>query len=179
MAKAIYSINNIGHFGLGFSEYTHFTSPIRRYPDLIVHRLLKEYTNDKITKDRLKFLNILLKDIGKHSTDRERLAIDAERESIKLAYVLMARNYIGKEFSGTISGIASFGIFVMLDEFYGEGFLHILDLYDEYYYYDDQNYCLIGSHSSKIFKIGQRINVQIVNSSIEKRKIVLRLINNT
>jgi ribonuclease R len=177
MAKAEYSPDNIGHWGLGFKEYTHFTSPIRRYPDLIVHRLLKEYMKGNIDKRLFEQLDSNLDIIGEHCTGTERLAMDAERASVKLTNAVLASSFIGKEFSGTISGVASFGIFILLDDIYSEGFINMRDLHDDYYIYDDKNYRLTGRHHGKVFQIGKRIYVQIIHVNIEKRKIDLKYVD--
>ncbi len=177
MAKARYSAKNYGHYGLGFDEYTHFTSPIRRYPDLMIHRLLKEYSNGEVDNSRLKFLKVLIKDVAMHSSDRERTAIDAERQSTKLASTIMAEKKVGEVCNGTISGVTNFGLFVMIDDFYGEGLLHIKDLYDDYYKYDEENFCLIGRKTKKKFGFGHRIKVKILSANVERRMIELGLIN--
>lgn len=173
MSKAAYSTKNPGHYGLGFAEYTHFTSPIRRYPDLIVHRLIKEYSSGKVPADRMKYLRMLLKDVSDHSSERERISVDAERQSNKLTGAILARKYIGEEFSGIISGVINFGLFIFIDEILTEGLLHIKDLYDDYYRYDDKNYCLIGKRHGRKFTIGSPIKVKIIEVNIEKRMIDL------
>jgi ribonuclease R len=178
MAKAEYSSENIGHYGLGFKDYTHFTSPIRRFPDLVVHRLIKEYAKGKLKAERIRFLEGELKEIGEHCTDRERVAMEAERASIKLTQTMMARHYIGKEFLGTISGIVNFGAFVLLDELYAEGLLHMRDLTDDYYYYDEKNYRLIGKRNKRILTFGKRIRVKITRVNVENRRIDLALVSN-
>ncbi|TAL66862.1 MAG: ribonuclease R [Bacteroidetes bacterium] len=177
MSKAIYSENNIGHYGLGYSDYTHFTSPIRRYPDLIVHRLLKEYTKDKIKNDRIKFLEYETKSISVHCSDRERIAVEAERASVKLAQTIFAANYLGIVFNGTISGVVNFGIFVLLDDIYVEGLIHVRDLYGDFYEFDEQHYRLIGKKKKNTFSIGKRIKVKIVNVNIDDKKIDLAYIS--
>jgi ribonuclease R len=172
MAKAVYYHKNLGHYGLGFSEYTHFTSPIRRYPDLIVHRFLKEYARlEEISKERMTFLNQLVKQVGKSSSDSERHAMEAERASNKLAGAMIADTKIGEEFDGTITGVTKFGLFVRVDDMYVEGLLHIRDLLDDYYIYDEKNFRLTGRRKKKMFKIGGRLRVKIINVNIEKRQI--------
>jgi ribonuclease R len=176
MAKAEYSSKNIGHFGLGFDNYTHFTSPIRRYPDLMVHRLLKEYANHEISKDKIKREEKHLEELGNHCTATERQAMEAERASIKLAQTMLTKNYIGKEFDGTISGVANFGIFVLLDEILAEGFVHIRDLYDDYYSFDEKHLRLIGKVHKKVFHFGGRLRVRVISANVEKRRIDLAYI---
>jgi ribonuclease R len=177
MAKAVYSENNIGHYGLGFSDYSHFTSPIRRYPDLQVHRLLKEYSNGNIKSARIKYLESEMKIVAEHCSDRERIAVEAERASVKLAQTILASNYLGKEFEGTISGVTSFGLFILLDDIYAEGLLHIRDLYDDFYYFEERNYRLVGRRLKRTFSIGKRIRVKITHVNTEDRKIDLAYIN--
>ncbi|MFC2131884.1 ribonuclease R [Bacteroidota bacterium] len=176
MAKAEYSHRNIGHFGLGFKDYTHFTSPIRRYPDLIVHRLVKEYLSAKPGKKRLSYYNSVMEEIGKHNSEKEREAVEAERASVRLVQTFMARKYLGQEIEGTISGITNFGVFVLLDEFYGEGLVHIRDLRDDYYYFDEKNFRLIGKRKKRILKLGGRIKVRIIHVNIDTRKIELEFV---
>ncbi len=177
MAKAIYSHNNIGHYGLGFQHYSHFTSPIRRYPDLIVHRLLKEYIKDKPDANRLNFLKQFMKDVGIHTSNTERLAMEAERASIKFTHTVMAQQYVGEEFDGNITGVTNFGLFVQLDRIYAEGLLHIRDLDDDYYIFDEPNYCLIGRSTKKKYSIGQSLKVKITRVNLDKRNIDLILVN--
>jgi len=176
MAKAEYSPKNIGHYGLGFSDYAHFTSPIRRYPDLIVHRLLKEYNKKKPDKKTIDFYNTYLEEVGRHCVATEREAMEAERASVRLVQTFMARKYLGKEIDGTISGVTNFGIFVLMDDFYGEGLLHARDMRDDYYYYDEKNHRMIGKRNKKMFKLGGKIRVKIIHVNIEHRKIELEFV---
>lgn len=177
MAKAEYSEENIGHYGLGFSEYSHFTSPIRRYPDLVVHRLLKMYAEIKPDKRMTEKLLRDLEDIGHHTTGCERTAMEAERTSIKVAHCINAKQHLGKVFDGTISGITSFGIFVVMDGIWAEGLLHIRDMHDDYYLFDEKNYRLVGRRRKRIFQFGSRIRVKIVSANLEKRRIDLEFID--
>ncbi len=178
MSKAQYMEQNLGHFGLGFTRYTHFTSPIRRYPDLIVHRLIKEYFSMlPMSGEEAKKKNAIISKIGEHSTDRERVAMEAERASVKYSQTVIAGKNIGKIMYGTISGIMNFGVFVNLDDIYAEGLIHIRDLVDDYYLYDEQNFRLIGRAKKRIFQFGDRIKVQIMKSNTEKRKIELKYID--
>lgn len=176
MPKAEYSADNIGHYGLGFSKYAHFTSPIRRYPDLMVHRLLKEYNNaGTIQLEKMYKLRDTLERAGNHTTSQERMAMEAERASVKLAQTILASGMSGKIMGGTISGVTNFGIFVNLDDIYAEGLVHIKDLDDDYYIYDEQNFRLIGRVKKKIYRFGDKIEVQIVRANPEKRKIELKI----
>lgn len=139
MAKAVYSTENVGHYGLGFEYYTHFTSPIRRYPDMMVHRLLERYLHGGRSVDAVK-----LEDECKHSSDMEQLAVNAERASIKYKQVEYMMDHIGEEFDGMISGVTEWGIYVELEENHCEGLVPMRDLADDYYDYDEKNYCIRG-----------------------------------
>jgi len=175
MPRAVYSPKNIGHYGLGFKNYTHFTSPIRRYSDLIVHRLTKEYTKSKPNKKRIEQLLEFVSAVSEQTSMTERNSMEAERASAKLASCMLAKKYVGEIFEGTISGVTSFGLFVRLDKIYGEGLLHIRDLLDDYYMFDEKNFRLIGRRKKIIFGFGDRIMVKIINVNIDKRKIDLKL----
>jgi ribonuclease R len=177
MSKAIYSPSNIGHYGLGFDEYTHFTSPIRRYPDLIIHRIIKEFEAGKSGKERIQFLAMLLKDVAQLSTERERLSVESEREAIKLTSSILCKKRIGETFTGTVSGVTSFGVFVFLDEVFAEGLIHVKDLNDDYYIFDEKNFCLIGRNKRKVFRMGKKVVAQIISSSVERRKIDLKYLH--
>ena len=138
MAKAVYTDKNIGHFGLGFKHYTHFTSPIRRYPDLIVHRLLHEYEK-KVALARRREIAEALPYICKQSSDRERVAMEAERESVKVMKVEYMKRHVGEEFHAFISGVVKFGLFVEIADLLVEGFVHVRDMEDDYYIFDEKN----------------------------------------
>lgn len=177
MAKAIYSHNNIGHYGLGFQYYSHFTSPIRRYPDLIVHRVLKEYMRGVPDANRLMYLKQFMKDVGVHTSNTERLAMEAERASVKFTHTVMAKQFVGEEFDGIVTGVTSFGLFVQLNKIFAEGLLHIRDIDDDYYVFDEPNYCLIGKSSKRKFSIGHSLKVKVTKVNLDKRTIDLILVN--
>jgi len=177
MAKAIHTHNNIGHYGLGFNFYSHFTSPIRRYPDLVVHRLLKEYMKGIPDANRLTFLRQFMKDVGVHTSNTERSAMEAERASVKFTHTVMAKQYVGEEFEGIVTGVTSFGLFVQLERIFSEGLLHIRDMDDDYYIFDEPNYCLIGRSTKQKFSIGQKLRVKITKVNLDKRTIDLILLN--
>jgi len=167
MAKAIYSTQNIGHYGLGFQYYSHFTSPIRRFPDLIVHLLLFDYLNKKTNKFNFK----RLEEIAEHSSLMERNATSAERLSIKLKQIEYLQDKIGKTFKGVISGITHFGIFIELSSTLAEGLLHMRDLDDDYYEFDEKTYSINGTSSGKRYRLGDKIEVKIKRVNEEKREI--------
>ncbi len=168
MAKAIYSETNIGHYGLGFKHYTHFTSPIRRFPDLLVH-LQTYYCLENNNKPLYSSNEIA--EICEHCSTQERNAVDAERLSVKLMQIEFLRENLGEEFEGVISGVTNFGLFVELSESLAEGLIRLSDLDDDYYQFDDKNYSLIGRSTKKIYRLGDRITVKLIRVDEEKREI--------
>jgi ribonuclease R len=176
MSKAIYSPVNIGHFGLGFKDYTHFTSPIRRYSDLLVHRLLKEYSNGKPEQQRLHKLTSVVSNVSQHTSETERHSMDAERASTKLTSAIYAQTMIGSIFKGTISGVVQYGLYIILDGLYSEGLLHIKDMDDDHYTFEERKMCLVGKHTHQKFTLGDKVNVQIVKVDIQKRTIDLIMV---
>lgn len=165
MMKAIYSEANIGHFGLAFKNYTHFTSPIRRYPDLIVHRCLFEYEkfDGKLSQQRFSKLNTQIIKICIQASERERNALEAERKSIAIKKVEFIENYIGEEFEAKISGVTEFGIFCQIVQFGVEGLVHIRHLNDDYYKFDEKQYRLIGEATGKIYRLGDIVKIKVTD----------------
>ena len=173
MAKATYETQNIGHYGLAFDHYTHFTSPIRRYADLIVHRVLFEELNHK----KLTYGNDL-NDVCKRISRMERKAVEAERESTKYFQTLFVMDKIGQEFQGTVSGIAEFGLFVRMDANYCEGMVPMAQIPGDRFYFDADTFTIVGSKTKKTYNIGDQVTVRIYEVSVRKRQIDLELIEN-
>lgn len=166
MAKAIYSTHNIGHYGLGFKHYTHFTSPIRRYPDMMVHRLLERYLNNGNSANEEKF-----EDMCQHSSEMEQRAADAERASIKYKQVEFLKDKVGEEFDGVISGVTEWGLYVELIENKCEGMIPIRDLNDDYYRFDEEEYCLIGRKFNGRYQLGDPLRIVIASANLEKKQL--------
>ena len=170
MAKAVYSDKNIGHYGLGFKYYTHFTSPIRRYPDLMVHRLLHEYEGT-VSSGRRAELSKVLPAICRQSSDRERLAAEAELASVRVMQVEYMKRHVGDEFNGVIGGVTQYGLFVEIDDLLVEGLVHVRDLSDDYYLFDEKHYTRRGRNRGKTFTLGDKVNVKVVSVNPERREI--------
>lgn len=166
MPKAIYTTKNVGHYGLGFDFYTHFTSPIRRYPDVLVHRLLEARLNNKIysNKDELEFLS-------KHSSDMERTAAEAERASVKYKQVEFMKDRIGETFDGVISGVTEWGIYVEVIENRCEGMIRSRDLKGDHFIFDEDNYRYIGKNTNKIYGLGDPVKIIVVEADLIKKQL--------
>ncbi|MBI5476605.1 MAG: ribonuclease R [Ignavibacteriales bacterium] len=170
MAKAEYSDVNTGHFGLGFKYYTHFTSPIRRYPDLIVHRLLFEY-QDKMPHSRRKELISRLPEICDHSSQMERIAMEAERASVKVMQVEFMKRHVGEQFHAIISGVTNYGLYVEITDLLVEGLVHVRDMEDDFYLFDDKQFALLGRHTKKRYRLGDKVQIQVIRVDPEEREI--------
>ncbi len=171
MKKAIYSTKNIGHFGLAINNYTHFTSPIRRYPDLMIHRIIKELILKGYMKaDRVEELEEKLPVVADYSSLRERKAMEAERDSIDLKKVEYMKDKVGKEYIGIISGIIASGFFVELKNTV-EGFVHVENLKDDYYHYTQEQYAMIGERTKKIYRLGDKVKIKVTRVNLNGRKI--------
>jgi len=176
MRKAVYQRENIGHFGLGSKCYTHFTSPIRRYPDLMVHRLLRKYLyENKIDNETIDYYQANLDYITTQSSEREQAAVEAEREVMDMKMAEYMESHIGEEYEGTISGVENFGMFVELDNMI-EGLVHINSLKGDYYNLVEELLCLIGQNTKKRYTIGDRVKVKVVAASREARTIDFELV---
>ena len=174
MAKAVYSTNNIGHYGLAMKYYTHFTSPIRRYPDMTVHRLLTRYADPKTSQtiDTTDYDSIC-----KHSSDMEQLAAQAERASIKYKQIEFMADKIGKVYDGVISGISTWGIYVEIKENKCEGMIYIRDLEDDIYVYDEKNYCIVGRRTKKKYQIGDDVRIKVVRADLVKKYLDFSMVS--
>jgi ribonuclease R len=172
MKWAKYSAKNLEHFGLASDGYTHFTSPIRRYPDLIVHRLLKR----ALSKKEVKIPEEVLANKADHLSNRERVAMEAEREILNRYRVRFMRDKIGEEFEGIVSGVTAFGFFVELKDIFVEGLVKVTSLHDDYYHYHEKKYCLVEERTHKTFKIGDEVRVRVDRVDVEKRHIDFGLV---
>ncbi len=171
MAKAVYSTQNIGHYGLAFKHYTHFTSPIRRYPDMMVHRMLHAYQQGAQSKGKKKY-----EDRCRHASDMEQRAVEAERASIKYKQVEFMQDKVGKEFDGIISGVTEFGLFVEIIENKCEGLVATRDMQDDFYEYDEDNYCLTGRHKGNKFQLGDPVKVVVLRANLPKKQLDFALV---
>ena len=171
MAKAVYSTDNIGHYGLSFKYYTHFTSPIRRYPDMMVHRLLSMYLAEENPGAKDKYQKLC-----DHSSKMERLSAEAERASVKYKQVEYMSDKTGIEFEGVISGVTEWGIYVEIIENQCEGMIHIRELADDFYEYDEENYCIKGRSTHKVYTLGDRVKIIVVKADLQKKQLDFRLV---
>ena len=173
MMKAKYSTHNIGHYGLAFEYYTHFTSPIRRYPDTMVHRLLTKYQDGGRSANQEKY-----EELCEHCSDMEQTAQQAERDSIKYKMVEFMADKTGNEYDAHISGIQSYGIYCEIDENHCEGMVPMRDLDDDYYDFDERNYCLVGRRHHNKYQLGDPVRIKVARANIEKRQLDFTIVKN-
>ncbi|HSY61686.1 MAG TPA: RNB domain-containing ribonuclease, partial [Cytophaga sp.] len=166
MPKAIYTTDNVGHYGLGFEYYTHFTSPIRRYPDVLVHRLLQARLTNQTYSNAKELENLC-----KHSSEMERMAAEAERSSIKFKQVEFMKDKIGEEFAGVVSGVTEWGIYVEIIENKCEGMIRSRDLKGDQFYFDEDNYRYVGKNTGKIYTLGDTVTIKIKSADLIKKQL--------
>lgn len=171
MARAQYSTDNVGHYGLGFEFYTHFTSPIRRYPDMMVHRLLAHYMDKGKNEDKKKFQDFCL-----HTSNREQLATEAERSSVKYKMVEFMQDKIGQIFEGTISGITEWGMYVEIEPTKVEGMIALRDIKEDYLVFDEKKYCLTGKSTHKKFTLGDHVKIKVARANLEQKLLDYTLV---
>jgi ribonuclease R len=176
MQKARYDALNLGHFGLATASYTHFTSPIRRYPDLVVHRALRSARRGDGGRDGLDERLDEMADTARHCSDTERRADEAERELVQWKKVRFMADKVGDEFDGYVTGVAPFGLFVELSEHFVEGLVHVSSMADDYYRYIERGHALRGESTKKAYRLGDRVRVQVVRVDLERRQIDLGLV---
>jgi len=176
MKQARYSEINTGHFGLASDEYTHFTSPVRRYPDLIVHRILKQTFHHSLKDVEKTRWSAVLPEIALHTSEQERVSDEAEREVVKRKKIRFMEDKVGKTYSGSISGVTSFGFFVELTPFFVEGLVHIKTLQDDYYLYDEIHHKLVGQRLKRVFRLGDPVDVLVDQANLEILEIRLSLV---
>jgi ribonuclease R len=175
MQKARYAETNSGHFGLAAKSYTHFTSPIRRYPDLVVHRTLRE-SRQGMAKDRIEELTDDLPEMGRHTSERERRAAEAERELVQWKKVRFMADKVGDEFDGYVTGVTAFGLFIELVEHFVEGMVHVSTMVDDYYRFIEGQHLLRGEHTGQMYRLGDKVRVQVIKVDMERRQIDLGIV---
>jgi ribonuclease R len=176
MQKARYDASNLGHFGLAAESYTHFTSPIRRYPDLVVHRTLRESRLGRMDEERKAELTDDLPEVARHTSERERRADDAERELVQWKKVRFMADKVGDEFEGYVTGVTAFGLYIELVEHFVEGLVHVSTMADDYYRFVERSHMLRGENKGKVYRLGDRVKVQVVKVDMERRQVDLGLV---
>ncbi len=174
MKQAKYTTLNIGHFGLSANYYCHFTSPIRRYPDLQIHRIIKENLHGKLNKKRLNHYDQILPNIAESSSKTERRAEEMEREVVKMKKVEYMQQHLGDVFVGVISGLTTWGIYVELPNTV-EGMIRVAYMTDDFYHYNEETYTMIGEHTGRVFELGMRIPVRVVKTDKRSKTIDFEL----
>jgi ribonuclease R len=176
MQKARYDATSLGHFGLAADQYTHFTSPIRRYPDLVVHRMLRESRAGRMAGGRREELEEELPETGRHTSEMERRADEAERELLQWKKVRFMADKVGEEFEGYVTGVAPYGLFIELIEHFVEGLVHVSSMADDYYRFVEQQHILRGENTKKAYRLGDKVSVQVVRVDMERRQVDLGLV---
>ena len=175
LRQAVYSPDNVGHFGLAFDAYAHFTSPIRRYPDLVVHRAIRHLLSGKAV-DTFQYNHETMVSLGEHCSQNERRADEATRDAVdwlKCEYML---DKVGEEFAGTISSVTSFGLFVELDEIYVEGLIHVTGLANDYFHFDPVKHRMLGERTNQSYRLGDRLRIKVARVDLDERKIDFDLV---
>jgi ribonuclease R len=176
LMKAVYQPDNVGHFGLAFPHYTHFTSPIRRYPDLWIHRHIKKIQSNTWKVVQQNKMRGLLPAVGRQTSDRERQAEEAERESVRIKQLEYLSSHLGDEFSGKISGFLEFGMFVSLDDIGADGLVRFSGIDDDFYVWDRERWQIRGRRKGRTFKLGEAVRVRLIRTDAERREIDLEIV---
>src|SRR6478736_649647 len=176
MQKARYAPENLGHFGLAASSYTHFTSPIRRYPDLVVHRALRAARHGTLSDEEREEQREELPEVARHCSEMERRADEAERELLQWKKVKFMADKVGDEFQGYITGVAAFGLFIELVEHFVEGMVHVSTMADDYYRFVEGAHMLRGENTEKVYRLGDKVKVQVIRVNMDVRQIDLGLV---
>lgn len=171
MAKAVYSTENIGHYGLAFRFYTHFTSPIRRYPDTMVHRLLAMYLDNRESQNKEYY-----EAQCQHASEREQIAANAERDSIKYKLIEYMIDKVGQEFDGVISGLTEWGMYVEIKPEMIEGMVALREIHSDFYEFDEDNYRIVGKRTKKVFRLGDQVRIRVKSANLEQRLLDYELI---
>jgi ribonuclease R len=177
MQKARYAPENLGHFGLAAKSYTHFTSPIRRYPDLVVHRALRALRHATLDEEAQEEQREELPEVARHTSEMERRADDAERELLQWKKVKFMADKVGDEFEGYVTGVAPFGLFIELVEHFVEGMVHVSTMADDYYRFVESAHLLRGENTQKVYRLGDKVGVQVIRVNMETRQIDLGLVD--
>ncbi|WP_338064741.1 RNB domain-containing ribonuclease [Thiomicrorhabdus aquaedulcis] len=175
MNQAVYQPENKGHFGLNYEHYTHFTSPIRRYPDLLIHRAIAHVWTKK-GPELFDYTETQMQALGQHCSDTERRADEATRDAVTFLKCEFLSHRLGQEFEAVVTAATNFGLFVEIDPLYVEGLVHITELGEDYFHYDNARHCLKGERTGKVYRLGDRVRVQVAQVNLDDRKVDLRFV---